>query len=793
MLRARSTPGELKADAPEPSTQLPDGAQFALNAFEVSFDRTEFTAYRLDGIAPADVEGLREKHGAEWFFYYHGGVVWGLPVVDRTTQSFGTPVNHAVSSYEGLDILRARLSDVIPIRLEAYAPLRTRPFVFLGRRPENNMAAAAFQAAQIDHRLTDSFEIRPRFQLDGRLVEVEDGKLRLALTVDISSKWSITAPLEELAAKVDLAGLYVIRRQRQPKQRQLVGRIARLEGGVVHFDEAFDGLTEIPAADVQLEGSKAAFRRCLLGFFGIHGWRNFDYAREIEEAKWLSGKESFQRAARLIESMAKKGPLPLAPGISASLGARIIYPPGGERKSWVQFPPVEYCFDAARSKKKTLPWEGISEWGPFDQDGFEKRSPKILLVALDSVMSRVEQAVRDFNDGARVNSWQRGFQSYFQLVNVKFVPCAVPASGGDPARRYRDAIEKHLQRETDFDAAIVVIRDSDSALHDSTNPYLHAKALLLSNAIPVQEARESTIFKTDASGKPDPFIGYTYRNIAVALYAKLNGLPWTVSHTRTFHDELVVGVGLAEITGSRVEQRQRHMGITTVFRGDGNYLLSSLTDECSYDDYPRVLKASMVKTLSDLRTRNGWQKNDRIRIVFHGSKPLKNVEIDAIMGECVKEAAPEQQVDFAFLDVLMDHPFAIVDTANQGIEVKKRDGKITRKAVFVPTRGLMVQLGSRTRLLSTKGPAQIKRDVTPLPRPLLIKLHDRSTARDLVYLSEQVLKFTSLTWRSTEPAAKPVTIYYSELIAELLARLKSVPGWSPNMLRTRLLASKWFL
>jgi hypothetical protein len=38
-----------------------------------------------------------------------------------------------------------------------------------------------------------------------------------------------------------------------------------------------------------------------------------------------------------------------------------------------------------------------------------------------------------------------------------------------------------------------------------------------------------------------------------------------------------------------------------------------------------------------------------------------------------------------------------------------------------------------------------------------------------------------------------VTIYYSELIAELLARLKAVPGWSPVMLNTRLRASKWFL
>lgn len=793
MLRSRSTPSELRADAPEPPIRLPDGAQFALNAFAVGFDRSDFTARRLDGVAPTDVETLRERHGSEWFLYYREGVVWALPTTERPKTELGQPVTLAVASHEGIDLLRARFAEVLPTRFAAYVPLRTRPFVFLGQREENNLAAAAFQAAELNHSLTAAFDIRPKFELDGRLIEIEEGKLQLAFTVDISSKWSITAPLEELAKKIDLRGLYVIRRQRQPKQRALVGRVSKLENGVAHLDEAFDGLTQIAAAEVQLEGSKSAFRRCLLALFGPHGYKNFDEAREIEEAKWLGGKESFQRAAKLHESMAKKGAIPLTPGLAATLGARIVYPPVAERKSWVQFPPVDYCFDAARSKTKPLPWEGIDAFGPFDQDSFEKRSPKILLVAPDSAMNRVEQAIRDFNEGARVSSWPKGFARYFHLVNVRFVACPVPAStnGGDPARQYREAIEKHLQRDADFDAAIVVIRDTESGLEDARNPYLHAKALLLSTGIPVQEVRDTTLLKTDwKTGQPDKYIGYTYRNIAVALYAKLNGLPWTVSHTRTFHDELVLGVGLAEITGSRVAQRQRHMGITTVFRGDGNYLLSSLTPECRYDDYPEVLRTSMIETLSELRVRNGWRKNDRIRIVFHGSKPLKNVEIDALMAECVKEAAPEQEIDFAFLDVLVEHPFSIFDTAAAGLEVKNSK---ERKGVFVPPRGLMVQLGSRTRLLSTTGPAQIKRTVTPMPQPLLIKLHDRSTARDLAYLTEQVLKFTSLTWRSTQPAAKPVTIYYSELIAELLARLKSVPGWSPNMLRTRLLASKWFL
>ena len=65
--------------------------------------------------------------------------------------------------------------------------------------------------------------------------------------------------------------------------------------------------------------------------------------------------------------------------------------------------------------------------------------------------------------------------------------------------------------------------------------------------------------------------------------------------------------------------------------------------------------------------------------------------------------------------------------------------------------------------------------------PADVSLHQESTYRDLQYLSEQVLKFTNLSWRGTQPAEDPVTIYYSELIAKLLSRLRNVDGWSPNI------------
>ncbi len=261
----------------------------------------------------------------------------------------------------------------------------------------------------------------------------------------------------------------------------------------------------------------------------------------------------------------------------------------------------------------------------------------------------------------------------------------------------------------------------------------------------------------------------------------MDGVPWTVSQPRTYNDEIVIGMGMAEVAGSRVESRQRHMGITTVFLGDGNFLLSNVARECTYDEYPEVLKTSTKSVLAEVKRRNGWQPGDRVRIVFHSSKPLKNVEIDELMAECVADIAGEQTVEFASLQVSQDHPFKIIDRSQHGI----RWGQGV-KGEFVPARGFVMQLGASTRLLSTNGPVQVTRPLSPLPSPLLVHLHKRSTSKSLDALTEQILKFTSMTWRSTSPAAMPVTIYYSELIADLLARLRTLPDWSPALLNTKL-------
>jgi hypothetical protein len=350
--------------------------------------------------------------------------------------------------------------------------------------------------------------------------------------------------------------------------------------------------------------------------------------------------------------------------------------------------------------------------------------------------------------------------------------------------RYRETIETTLRQSTDYDAAIVGILDEHAFLADSLNPYMQAKALLLGVGIPVQHIRLST------ATQPANGLQYILQNVALSLYAKMGGVPWTVDQGLAVDDEVVVGIGTAETGGDRFAARQQYVGITTVFRGDGNYLLGHLSRECSYADYPQVLRENTVRVLQELRQRNGWRQGDTVRIVFHAHRPLKKIEVANIVKSCVDEVGQDLQVQFAFLTVSHEHPFRVTDPDFAGVST--RNGQ-AMKAKMVPPRGRIVQLGRYTRLLCSKGPTLIRRPQTPLPAPILVSLHADSTYRDLQYLAEQILKFTNLSWRGTQPADDPVSIYYSQLIAKELSRLRSIEGWSPAVLNTRLRHSMWFL
>lgn len=729
-----------------------------------------------------------ERVGEDWFLYRHEDAIYGIPRRE-TAQRFGDDEVEIRSNDERfLRLLGARFRDVLPDLLPQYKPYSRRPFSIIARRDE--FLSAAVGKLGIRNRLLGQFTIRPRIVLDPRVVQIGEAAPRLCLVMGVRTSWRIDAALPDLErAGIDLCGLVVVWRTRRAGRRRIVGRIAHLDGDDAVLAESLDGRERVSVGDVKLEGNFESFARCLYTIAGP----KYELLREAyrkEEAAFTTGEAFDRHLDTMVRALRGKSPWPLADGMHCTIADRVQISNTPAYKAVVETSPVEYCFDAAKAKRHRWAWPGLERFGPFDRDAFPRKTPRILVVAPATVQGRVEQFCCQLKGGfanVRQPRFSKGLAGTFGLVNPRFEFClvqGVTARTADPGDGYGRAVRSYIETKgADFAAAIVILLDEHAELPDRESPYLISKAKLLMAGVPVQEARLSTI-----TSRPYQ-LQYTMQNFALALYAKMGGVPWTVDHDLTVNDEIVIGIGTCEMSGSRFHARQRHVGITTVFRGDGNYLLSSLSKECAYDEYPEALRASTIQILREMRDRNGWQDGDTVRLVFHAHRPLKGIHVSNIIADCVAEAGKGLNVQFAFLTVSEQHPFRLLD---KGFPGKTNPNRGVTKAVYVPERGVLVEIDEHSRLLCTNGPTLIKRAGLPLPSPLLIRLHRESSYTDLTYLSEQVLKFTSLSWRSVLPAASPVTIYYSELIARLLARFRNLPNWSPDPL-VRLRASRWFL
>jgi hypothetical protein len=734
---------------------------------------------------PSDVRLERQRLAEHWFVHWLGGELYCIRLKAGGPNLAGEPRRLKIANHPWL--LRARFDDVITNVFERYPAIRLRPFSFLSQREE--IVANAAKAARIRHPLLSGFRILPKFTLNAKVIEPRQGDTQVGLFVTLDMRYEINTELVALQdAGIDLAGLYVVRREIVPGQRRLVGRVDRIADGVVHLLEA-TGDDTIGVKGVRLEGSLESFSRCLHTLFGSR-YKSLHEAIDDAEANFRRGPDFNSIVERMGEFLRRKSPVALALGVEATIGDRLIIGNRGDVTSVYIAPPVEYVFDRAGTKRHKYARLGLQNHGPYDRATFAKKSPRILVVYPATAEGRVEIFLKALRDGmpSAQSGFPNGIAKLLGLVNPEFLRCPVLVSASDyngAEAAYRRAVEAYLERDAAIDAGIVALMDEHARLPILQNPYVRTKALFLTLGIPTQQIRLATVNQRPGS------LQYILQNFSISLYAKLNGTPWTVDQDQAISDEIVVGMGVAELSGSRTLARQRFVGITTVFGGDGNYLLGNISRECDYDGYVVMLRESMLAILDDVRSRNNWQPGDTVRVIFHAHKPLKRDEVAQIAFACAKQVGTTQNLQMAFVTVSHDHPFFLFDPEEAGIPVR-RDSEL-RKGVMAPTRGTIVRIGRWTRLVAVNSHTLIKRANSPLPKPLLINLHRDSTFLDLDFLAEQALKFTALSWRSTLPASTPVTIYYSERIAELLARLRQVPDWSATALTVRLRWSRWFL
>lgn len=659
----------------------------------------------------------------------------------------------------------------------------------------DDLVVKAFDAfkSPVPRRLA-RFHKYQRTEFEVRTIEDDGGRSILVLAVTCRRHFEIDGTAADLIGDgVDLRGLETIDRN-APREARFLGTVVDAEGDNL----VVRGPSEVATVGAQhctVEPSLATFSAVFERALSARDLDRYEAAEWRLQAQTTSGRGYTDYLHKLCDYFQKCGAVEVAPNLHCTFRGPVAFNKDIAGSAGRLLPPVEYCFSTDRASMDLYPSRGLEKFGPFDSGTFDKKRPRILVVAPSHHQGEVETFIRRLRDGMeseRVPRFQRGLVGIYRLakIDLDWLLVELPPDGAAGAgARYLDRLKDAFNPDRPPDVAIVVLRDRD-AFSEPDNPYDSVKAFLLSQGVPSQQVRLPTL------RQPARSFAYTLENIAVALYAKLGGSPWTVTPTMPVAEEIVIGVGVAE-SGGRHAPRQRFAGITTVFSSDGSYILAASSERCRYAEFPDVLIAFVQKILRRLALERGWQRGDHVRLVFHSHQPLKKVDILRLVERAVQQLGEGILFQTAFLTVRRDHPFKIVDIHEAGREkgVELIDGGFGKKrvGVHVPARGMAIDIGGDRQLLCVTGSTLVKREGEPIPNPLLIELHPLSTYRDLNSLVRQVYHFTGLSWRSMLPVTEPVTIFYSHLVADHLVRLENVAHWSDGLLDTRLRRSRWFL
>ena len=679
---------------------------------------------------------------------------------------------------------------------------RFRPLVCLGSHDRLLTKAARDVGVQSpDPRL----DVVAKWSFDLRLLFSPDANEPpyLGLLVDVGTSNVIDLPASELLdMKLDLVGSYIGAPGEEDDRSgmariRLLGRVTRAVDKTLYIDDVRDGsdITRVDAADVMVEARQETLEAVTHALYPSKADQALRKLRRLR-APYLSGKGKLQRIRQMVDGLNgsaraegdKSLNLRFGGGLSVEFGPLLDQSsPRFPRLISTSRPPMLFGASGYSVDQHTQPDYGIRQHGPFQYAHNTINDPTVVVLCNRTVRGRMEQFAKYLRDGIGGNNglFASGMVGKFRLTNMRFHFVEV---NEDTGQGYADAIGRSLEELPQVPAlALVQVCEAHKRIIASDNPYYVAKSHFMRSGVPVQAVRLETI--DNSRGRV-----YSLNNLALAAYAKIGGIPWVISAPGVATHELVIGIGSTEVGGRRLGGRTRYVGITTLFQGDGRYLVWETTREATFENYPQALLDSLRPSIRFVRAQNKWESGDNVRLVFHVYKPLKRVEIKTVK-QLVEELLDDYVIEFSFLDVSHYHPYQVFDLGQRGISYRSYESRRTSaKGVYVPVRGTAMLLGPNTALLQLVGAREVKTWAQGMPRPLLLELHRDSDFVDLTYLVRQAFHFSFMSWRSFFPSHEPVTILYSRWIANMLGNLRAIPDWDGSGLRyMRDRRAMWFL
>lgn len=334
----------------------------------------------------------------------------------------------------------------------------------------------------------------------------------------------------------------------------------------------------------------------------------------------------------------------------------------------------------------------------------------------------------------------RGLKNYVNLdFYTDFENDIIFSSREDPYHQIKKIIEKR-----DWDPAVkymaVYITPISKTVKERSKKkiYYQLKELLLYNNIVSQVIDPEKMNAAKDNWK------YSLPNIAIAMLAKLDGIPWTLANAPK--TELIVGIGAY----THKDEGVQYIGSAFSFSSTGkfnnfDYFLKS---------HISLLAGSIADKVSEYALHNGNPE----RIVIHFYKEMSKRERDVIISELEK-------LGKKYLVIIV----TVNKTESEDIVAFSNDNPD-----LMPPGGTFVSIGKNRYILFNNNYVPGERyslfDGFPFPIKLKIQCTDPAQIESVTEKNElirQVYQFSRLYYKSVSQQNLPVTVKYPEMVAEM--------------------------
>lgn len=241
-------------------------------------------------------------------------------------------------------------------------------------------------------------------------------------------------------------------------------------------------------------------------------------------------------------------------------------------------------------------------------------------------------------------------------------------------------------------------------------------------------------------------------NIALGAFVKLGGIPWVVPG-EALDQDLILGVGRAYVYDPTSRKNTAFMAFTACFSARGPLKFVSLaraagTKEEYLDALQDLVKISLAKA-DQLGTNPS-------SLTVHAPKEMKKEEL-ATIRNVVNSYEKKNILEIGILKITDESLyFALDDQFPDGI----------------PRRGTAVRVTDREFMLYTEGREETESWRARLPVALRIAPSGNSpTDAKMLAMLRQINDLSQVNWRGFNARSKPISIYYSSLIAQLLSHV----------------------